>query len=148
MSAGRSCGSAQRILNYSVDDIQDRKSSSLDFAVRVLVVDDDPTIRRFLKRVLSKNWEVDLATNARDAANMLTGKKYHALVTDYDMPGENGLWLLAFAKRYFPATLRILSSGSEDMHIDSLKVDDLVDYALPKPLDSERLCEILDENLI
>ena len=147
MSAGRSCESAQRSLNYCVDDSQDKKSSSLDYAVRVLIVDDDPMIRRFLKRVLSKNWEVDVATNARDAARMLKEKKYHALVTDYDMPGENGLWLLAFAKRDFPATLRILSSGSEDMHIDSLKLDDLVDYTLPKPLDSEHLCEILDRNL-
>lgn len=146
MSADRSCGTARSRSWDSARD-QERTDAARETAGRVLVVDDDPIIRRFLKRVLSRDWQVDMAANAREGAGMMFAVSYHAVITDFDMPGETGLWLLNFSRRYFPETIRILSSGSDELECDTSSLGDLVDYSLPKPLNPARLSEILRDSL-
>lgn len=69
---------------------------------RILVVDDDPLGLKVFKLALEKGgFEVDTAMNVPQAINKLQGRgmsHYEAVVTDYQMPGENGIDLLEWIK--------------------------------------------------
>lgn len=59
---------------------------------RVLVVDDDPTLRRSLERVLRLGgYEVELAEHGQAALALLADARYAAVVLDVGMPKPDGL---------------------------------------------------------
>ena len=61
-------------------------------AQRILVVDDDPALRRTLDRVLRlATYEVAQASHGQEALDLLERGRYDAVVLDYAMPQPNGL---------------------------------------------------------
>jgi two-component system KDP operon response regulator KdpE len=61
-------------------------------AGRILVVDDDPQIRRVLKVTLSgQGFEVDDAKNGDAALEKLRDARFDLVLLDINMPGMNGL---------------------------------------------------------
>jgi two-component system, OmpR family, response regulator MprA len=59
---------------------------------RILVVDDDPNLRRSLERVLRLgSYDVDLAEDGQRALARLAEQRYAAVVLDVAMPGPSGL---------------------------------------------------------
>jgi two-component system response regulator MprA len=61
-------------------------------AQRVLVVDDDPVLRRSLERVLRlASYEVDLIDHGQGALAALARERYAAVVLDVSMPPPDGL---------------------------------------------------------
>ncbi|MBI2773094.1 MAG: response regulator transcription factor [Chloroflexi bacterium] len=59
---------------------------------RILVIDDDPILRRSLERVLRLgSYDVDLAENGQVALSLLDRQRYAAIVLDVGMPGPSGL---------------------------------------------------------
>ncbi|MCX4247026.1 hybrid sensor histidine kinase/response regulator [Paraliomyxa miuraensis] len=66
-------------------------------ATRLLVVDDEPEIRRGLQAMLSRFGRVDVAESAADARTLLTaGVRYDLVLCDLVMPGESGEELYAW----------------------------------------------------
>lgn len=62
---------------------------------RILVVDDDEQVRKFLFDALSiDGYEVDVASDAERALHLLLTHRYAALVTDLDMPAGSGILLV------------------------------------------------------
>lgn len=61
---------------------------------RLLLVDDDPRLRRAASRVLSCAFHVTDAATVRDALEALAGETFEFLLTDLEMPGADGLALL------------------------------------------------------
>jgi DNA-binding NarL/FixJ family response regulator len=62
--------------------------------VRILVVDDNPTVRRYLRRALEQHegWRVcDEAQNGQDAVDRFQKIKPDVIVLDFQMPRMNGL---------------------------------------------------------
>jgi two-component system phosphate regulon response regulator OmpR len=58
---------------------------------RILVVDDDPRLRKLLTRYLAgEAFEVDTASGAAEMDRRIERKRYDLLVLDVMMPGENG----------------------------------------------------------
>jgi CheY-like chemotaxis protein len=59
---------------------------------RVLVVDDDPAVRKSLERILvAAGYEVHVLSSADDAVNSLIGgRRYDAILTDMWMPTAGG----------------------------------------------------------
>jgi chemosensory pili system protein ChpA (sensor histidine kinase/response regulator) len=62
--------------------------------LRVLIVDDAPTIRAHLVAMLSKHFECATAENGVAALEQITANPPAAVVTDLEMPEMNGLELL------------------------------------------------------
>lgn len=69
-------------------------SGSMNPTCHVLIVEDDPSIRRLLHRQLaSLGCSVDLACDGREALSLWERNDYDLVVTDVSMPGMDGLEL-------------------------------------------------------
>jgi excisionase family DNA binding protein len=67
---------------------------------RVLVVDDEATIRDLLAKTLAlAEYDVDLAPDGRAALDRLRMIPYDLLITDLKMPGVDGLTVIREARR-------------------------------------------------
>ena len=75
-------------------------SSSRHSRHRVLVVDDEASIRDLLSKTLAlAEYEVDTAPDASSALDRMRASGYDLLIADLKMPGMDGLSLIRQAKR-------------------------------------------------
>jgi CheY-like chemotaxis protein len=80
---------------------------------RVLVVDDDATIRDALELALSdEGYEVEAAANGREALSVLAGWRPDLIVLDLTMPIMNGWEFCAEQRRagYFDVPVLVLTA--------------------------------------
>jgi len=81
---------------------------------RVLLVDDDETIRDTLYELLSEHYVCQTAETAEKAFARLEADEYDVVLTDISMPGLSGLELLGHVRQKFPNTPVIIISGIGD----------------------------------
>lgn len=83
---------------------------------RLLLVDDEPSIREPLGEFLSGHgFVVDLAASAAEARERIAVGGYDLLVTDIMMPGEDGLSLTRFVRATSVLPVILLTARAEDM---------------------------------
>lgn len=114
-----------------------------DAAPRVLVVDDDPDVALLVKTVLQRRagCEVVSAGDGRSAVERLESFAVDVVVTDIEMPGLDGLELLAELRRRDPLVPVIVMTAhvSVEYAVSALRAQ--ADEFLTKPLDNARLIE-------
>lgn len=81
---------------------------------KILVVDDDDTIRETLYELFSAEYDCQTAETAEKAFAKLDANSFDVVLTDISMPGVSGLELLAHVRRKFPGTPVIITSGIGD----------------------------------
>lgn len=81
---------------------------------RVLVVDDDDTIRDTLYELLSEEYACQTAETAEKAFARLDAETFDVVLTDISMPGLSGLELLGYIRQKFADTPVIIISGISD----------------------------------
>lgn len=65
------------------------------FERTVMVVDDEPSVRRMLNHILSANgYECHVEDGAVAALDALPTVRPSVVISDVNMPGRDGLWLL------------------------------------------------------
>jgi response regulator RpfG family c-di-GMP phosphodiesterase len=85
---------------------------------RVLVVDDDPLVRRSLGRLLERQgYETACAGSAADASRLLDEQAFDLALCDIRMPGESGLALVERVAADHPGVAVIMVSGLDDQHV-------------------------------
>jgi DNA-binding NtrC family response regulator len=108
---------------------------------RVLVVDDEETIRKLLKSRLERdNCEVAVASNADEGQSVFgSGGEIGVLVTDLKMPGKDGFALMSWAREKYPAlrVIVITGHGEKEVAVKALR-SGASDY-LEKPFDLDEL---------
>jgi len=110
---------------------------------RVLVVEDDPASLSYLQFALAKHgYAVVSAEDAASAREQLAPaciRTFDCVVTDYRMPDQSGLDLLAWIKGRDPAlaTIIVTAEGERGLIAESLR-GGAVDF-LDKPIDTEKL---------
>jgi two-component system chemotaxis response regulator CheY len=100
----------------NVDDSFDEAGFDLD-ALRVMVVDDSPMARKFMRQVLANLGVKHFfeAENGRQAAEMLSDNAVDLVVTDYNMPEMDGQALIQFIRtRSWQKDVPVLMVTSED----------------------------------
>lgn len=88
----------------------------MDEPVRILCVDDQRNILRSLKRLfLDEEYEILCALSAEEGlARMESESGIQVVISDYRMPGLNGVEFLRQVKRRWPRTVRIVLSVYAD----------------------------------
>jgi DNA-binding response OmpR family regulator len=67
---------------------------------RLLVIEDDADVRLFMVLALrDEGYEVNSAADAREALGLLQSEHYDLVLTDYGLPGKDGLALVAEARK-------------------------------------------------
>ncbi len=81
---------------------------------RLLIVDDDVTIRDTLYELFEKEHSCHLAETAEKALQFLETESYDVVLTDISMPGMGGMELLGHVRQRQPTTPVIVISGISD----------------------------------
>jgi excisionase family DNA binding protein len=101
---------------------------------RVLVVDDEASIRELLSKTLAiAEYEVDTAGDAASALQQMRAAAYDLLIADLKMPGVDGLTLIRQAKQIQADLPVIIITGysTESSAIEAVNLG--VDGYLTKP---------------
>jgi two-component system, NtrC family, response regulator HydG len=112
--------------------------------VKILVVDDDATVRFALTELLAEaGHEVREAEHAPAALASLEGDSADLLISDLSMPAMNGLALLEEVRTRHPHTLFVLltAHGDERTAVESLKLGAF--HYVPKPFDNDEVLAIV-----
>ncbi len=84
-----------------------------DTRLRLLVVDDEPSLRTSLSLVLSElGYDVRAAENGFSALSEIRHALPDIIISDLNMPGMSGFELLSVIRRRFPAIPVIAMSGA------------------------------------
>lgn len=105
---------------------------------RILVVDDDAQICRFLQRCLTEEgYSVVTVADGTEAVSRLREEAFALILTDVKMPEMDGLVLLREARRLRPdvAIIVLTGHGTFENAIEALREEGAYDYLL-KPLET------------
>jgi DNA-binding NtrC family response regulator len=109
----------------------------------VLVVDDEPVVRRYVARVLEEEgYATCEASDGAEALRLLRGAdtRFGVVVSDIVMPRVNGVELLEALSRSYPDLPIILMSGFGASQLSSLGIAAPC-AVLAKPFPAERLVD-------
>jgi len=124
-----------------------------DASVRILLVDDDESMRmiclRFLARCMDGSLVVEEAKSGEDAIEMLRDRAFDCILSDFRMGAVTGIDVLAFAKKERPKAIRILFTGyaAPAIHSDAIARARVHEF-LEKPMTKEELESLLTEHMI
>ncbi|CAN5853732.1 sigma-54 dependent transcriptional regulator [soil metagenome] len=107
---------------------------------RILVVDDDETIRQCLREFMERDgFEVETAPNAASALEIARSRPFHLLITDLRMPDVGGLELLTTVRaEQLPFGVIVLTGfGDTDVALEAMKAG--ADDFVTKPFEPDRL---------
>ncbi len=109
-------------------------------AERLLIVDDEQTLRESLQRVFSREgYDADAVNSAESALELLASNVYHVVITDIILPGIDGIELLKRIKEKLPEQLVIIITAyaSIDTAIRAIRLG-AYDYIV-KPIVHEEI---------
>jgi response regulator RpfG family c-di-GMP phosphodiesterase len=110
-------------------------SDSAVVPTRVLIVDDDATVRDVIGVLLGEEGYVcATATSAEQGLEIARASEFHLVLCDLKMPGRDGLWLLDRIRAEQPSTAVIMLTafGDTEAAVDCLRRG-AVDYLLKPP---------------
>ena len=89
----------------------------------LLIVDDEKTTREGLRAALEDRYDVYLAEDAKAAIDLLEKDHFDVLLTDFRLPTEDGMKLIARAKSLSKPPICILMTayGSEELAVEAMK---------------------------
>jgi len=120
----------------------------MDNNTRILIVDDDETIRTTMKAILEEEgYKVDLAGNGEEGIQKTNERAYNVALLDIRLPDMEGVQLLKLMKETLPRTRKIMVTGypSTKNAIEALNKN--ADAYLIKPVDIEKLLSTIKEQL-
>lgn len=116
----------------------------------VLLVEDEPQTRKWFARAYGDEFEVLVAADARQALELLSQRAdaVAVVLSDYRMPGEDGVRLLTQVRQRHPHIVRLLVTAYADKDMALAAVNQgHVQKILEKPLDDATLRAALREAL-
>jgi DNA-binding NtrC family response regulator len=111
---------------------------------RILVVDDDPEMRRLLAEFLrGEGFRVDLAADGQEALRQLCEEIFDHVVLDKNLPGESGLEMLPLLRALAPGTPVTLITAFGDSRTHEQAFSRGAYEVLLKPFNLDDLIEVL-----
>jgi adenylate cyclase len=110
--------------------------------IGLVVVDDEEGVRRSLRKVLENDgYSVLLAENGEQAIRIIAddGRAIETVISDYKMPGMDGLETLTEIGRLNPEITRIMLTGYATMESAIEAVNAGIDGFLTKPFENNEL---------
>jgi DNA-binding NtrC family response regulator len=119
----------------------------MDSRKKVLVIDDDASIRDVLKDYLQEHgFEVMLAADGLEGLDMIKQGGHDILILDIRMPYVSGIGLLKIIKQHSPDTPVICMTGYGESP-EKIAEQERVDVILSKPFDLQDLLQEIQKRL-
>jgi DNA-binding NtrC family response regulator len=89
----------------------------------LLIVDDEKPTREGLRAALEERYDVYIAEDAKAAMELLERENFDVMLTDFRLPNEDGMKLIARAKSLSkpPVCILMTAYGSEELAVDAMK---------------------------
>ncbi len=116
--------------------------------VRILVVDDELSMREFLSILLEREgYEVSITGSAEEALRMMDASLYDLVLSDVNMPGLSGIELLSRIKEKSPETavLMLTAFSAAEQAVEAMKLG-AYDYVC-KPFKNEEIKQLIKNAL-
>lgn len=81
---------------------------------KILLVDDEPNVLRSLNRIL-KHYQVTALSDPLEALNLVEKEEFDLVISDFKMPGIDGVELLSRIMTIQPDAIRIILTGYADL---------------------------------
>jgi DNA-binding response OmpR family regulator len=108
--------------------------------MRILVIEDDPTVGQYVKRGLEEHrWSVDLTTDGEEGERRASSEAYDLVVLDMRLPGKSGIEVLHSlrAKGFERPVLVLTAQDAVDAKVATLRAG--ADDYVTKPFAFEEL---------
>ncbi len=115
-------------------------------ADKILFVDDEPSVLDGIRRMLHREFHLDIAVGGEDGLELIREiGPYAVVVSDMRMPGMNGAEFLAQVRKLAPDTVRMLLTGfaNIDEAIEAVNEGNIFRF-LTKPCQKEVLVHALN----
>ncbi len=105
------------------------------FALRVLIVDDEASVRRVMATVLAQlGFPCETAASGDEALHILETHRIDAVISDLQMPGMSGMELLTKVRQNYPQMVFLMVTGVDDIRVGVQAMRQGADDYLVKPL--------------
>lgn len=84
--------------------------------VRILIIDDEPNLRRVLMEILSRFYVCVSADSAESGIAEIYKTDFAVVITDVNLPGISGLELIPLIKAKSPQTVVLVVSGEQSLN--------------------------------
>jgi response regulator RpfG family c-di-GMP phosphodiesterase len=117
-------------------------------AARILVVEDEPSLRKILRVFLSgEGYDVTSAPDVPEALALMEHEHFDLVLTDLRLPTRSGIELLEEVRTRLPTARTVLMSGDADVPALVRAVERGVDAVLLKPFPLEELRAQIEQSL-
>lgn len=117
-------------------------------AVRILVVDDDENVITPVEAILkNEGYAVDVAASGSEAIKKSKATAYNVALIDIRLPDMDGIELLTRMKDRVPKVRKIILTGYPSMQNAIGAVNKKADAYVVKPVDLDKLLELIREQL-
>jgi len=117
-------------------------------SARILVVDDDESIRKTLQIILEeKGYVVDIAQNGKEAIEKSNTKFYNLALIDIRLPDMEGTKLLAAIRETTPRMIKIIITGYPTLQNAIETVNRGADAYILKPFNMDGVLNTIQEHL-
>lgn len=114
---------------------------------RILVVDDDRAHSEALARALRRQHEVVVTDGPAAALAVLERESFDIVISDYSMPGGDGIGLLGAIRERWPTVRRLLVSSGDVPPLEAAEASGLVEAYFAKPVFLGALTKEIERDL-
>lgn len=109
---------------------------STNSKVKILIVDDEPSIERLLaEKLRPQGFDCAGCHSGQEALHLLDRQKFDAILSDLHMPSMNGLELMRAVRERYPQLGFMMITGADDARVAIQAMKEGSDDYLLKPLD-------------
>ena len=120
----------------------------MDSTARILIVDDDESIRKVLRTILEEEgYTVETASSGQEAIRKSNERFYNLALIDIRLPDIQGTQLLAMIRDTVPRMVKIIVTGYPSLQNAIEAVNHGADAYILKPFNVDKTLDVIKEHL-
>ena len=121
----------------------------MDSNSRILLVEDDDSIRELIEEMLNdEGYELTAVRNGLEAKELLKTRKFDLIITDFKMPGLDGIELIRWCRvQNIQSSVMFMTGAGKLVPDDASAVSESQATVFPKPLNLEKFLKTVQNSL-